>query len=213
MIRSIYRGKRPVLARVLPKLGHVVFDNNAKDFNLNIVGVRARSPKVDEFRCALVMFWRMADVGSEEQWVQWRYPYTTLPGRPYLVTRLLNPRGCAILMPGQYRNIYKLDIHGGKYEALCQRNGPVSVYRDGNRDEVFDLNPETRHSGHFGINLHGPKKDACVPRVGWTSAGCQVFQCWSHFVHARSLWRLAEGRWGNSFTYTLVDQEDAEIDL
>ena len=47
----------------------------------------------------------------------------------------------------QYRSVWKIDLHQGKYEALCQRNGEVSVFRDFDRgtqpchmsnDSVYD---------------------------------------------------------------------------
>jgi hypothetical protein len=40
--------------------------------------------------------------------------------------------------------VYKLDHHAGKYLALCQRNGPVKVYRDSNRDQVLNWTGDTR---------------------------------------------------------------------
>jgi hypothetical protein len=37
----------------------------------------------------------------------------------------MNSKGCAILKEGQYKGVYEIDLHNGKYEAICQRLGPV----------------------------------------------------------------------------------------
>ena len=126
---------------------------------------------------------------------------------------LLQPSVCAILAPGQYRGACSLDLHRGQYEALCQRNGPVRVYRDSNRDARFDLYPERVSEGFFGINIHAPATPSAGLRnyiresVAGASAGCHVSQRMADFLEFRDLCRSARKWWGNRFTYTLIDGE------
>lgn len=51
--------------------------------------------------------------------------------------------GIANLKPGIWK-VYRFDLHSGKYLALCQRSGPVTVIRDGRGEDT----------GMFGINQH-----------------------------------------------------------
>lgn len=208
-------GPATLIAKAMEAKGYEIFDNNEKDYNLNIVGVRDTGARLDEFACTMNAFWKT----PAGLWKRIEWKCTTYPGRRYLVERLLNPKGAAILCPGQY-DVYRLDTHNGKYRALCQRSGPVRVYRDGDRDTEFDLNPSSVMSGMFGINLHAPvtptssTKNYIAQRVYAASAGCQVFASVADFLEFRSLCEKAADTWGNSFTYTLMDDTDLhEIDI
>lgn len=92
-------------------------------------------------------------------WVIRQWPITTKPGTTVL-RRPVNSKGTAILVPGQYEGVYKLDLHAGKYLALCQRLGSVKVYRDNDKDDQYDLNPSTIEEGMFGINIHRAGADS-----------------------------------------------------
>ena len=210
-------GPATAYVHALKKAGHRVFENNSKDFNLNIVGVRDTNAKLDEFACKIAVFWKQPD----GNWRLIEWAATTYPGSRYLIDRLLNPRGAAILKKGQWP-AYKLDTHNGKYRALCQRRAAVTVYRDGDKDREFDLNPSSTMTGMYGINIHAP----VTPRSGYmnyvaqrvynASAGCQVFRKVEDFLEFRSLCEKAEDNWGNTFTYTLIDDLDlhgADIEI
>lgn len=181
--------------------GHVIFENDSRNHNLNIIGIRSRAAKLDEFGCQLMIAWKFQGVWRDES-----YRITTYPGRVYLTQRLLNPSGCAILVPGQYRDIYSIRKHRGKYDALCQTYGNVKVYRDKDKDDQFDLDVNTIMSGDFGINIHNSPDEKTTTRVGAYSAGCQVFSNDEEFIRARSLWYLAKYEYGNKFTYTLITE-------
>lgn len=184
---------------------HEIFEQDDKPFNLNIVGIRSPSPILDTYGCKLTCFWKY-----KGNWEFRIWPGTTLPGSTYLIKKLLNPKGAAILVPGQYNSVYALDLHGGRYEALCQRNGTVKVYRDGDRDKEFDFNPKSITQGFYGINIHAPitpqngYKNYVADKVYQASAGCQVFQKMADFLEFRDICRSARTRWGNTFTYTLL---------
>jgi len=164
------------------------------DGRLSVVAIRNSERDFDVFKC------RIAHVAFREG--EWKllgsWPATTYPGHHYTVTKLLNKAGAAILTSGAHRNIYNLDSHRGIYEALCQRGGPVRVYRDGNRNRVYDLVPSTIQSGMFGINVHatqnpdGKPASLTASKVHAASAGCLVFARIGDFVDARVHWRTSD---------------------
>jgi hypothetical protein len=121
----------------------------------------------------------------------------------------MNEDGVAILKPGQYRSSHKLRLHRGKYLALGQQN-PVKVYRDSNRDSKYDLLEDSVQEGIFGINIHRAtgKSGSKSTRVDRWSAGCQVIadnDDWHEFL---DVCQIAREKWGNSFTYTLLESND-----
>lgn len=162
-----------------------------EDGRLNIIAQRRTPFRLNEFADRLTVAFKV-----DQKWTSFEFPITTLPGEHYL-RKLLNPRGTAILAPGQYVNAYALGLHKGK-PALVQV-APVTVYRDGNRDQNFDLvNPE---SGMFGINIHRAGKFSNF--VNSWSAGCQVFRRESDFEFFLDLCRGSRDPW--RFTYTLIE--------
>jgi len=199
--------KPPTINELLGSLEehkHRVFDKPNQDFNVNLVGVRNPNPEFNTYGCWMTVFWR-----SEGMWKLRKWPFTTYPGKRFMVDRLLNSDGCAILVPGQYP-AYQLSMHRGVYEAVCQRTGPVKVYRDRNRNQVFDLKPGTIEEGYFGINIHSPvppegRMGYRAARVDASSAGCQVFQNVADFLEFRDIIRSSRSRYGNNFTYTLLN--------
>lgn len=180
---------------------HVVFQNDSRNFNLNIIGIRSLSAKMDEFGCQLMVAWKF-----DGEWNSESFRITTYPGRHYMMQKLLNPAGCAILVPDQYRNVYGIRKHGGKYDALCQTWGDVKVFRDKDKDDQFDLNVNTVMEGSFGINIHNSPDNKTTTRVGAYSAGCQVFSDDKEFARFMFLCYKARENFGNKFTYTLLDQ-------
>jgi hypothetical protein len=111
--------------------------------------------------------------------------------------------GTAILMPGQYVDTYKFDLHAGKYETLCQRGGKVKVWRDANKDDVLDHVVGSDIEGYFGINIHHAGTDST--NVEKWSAGCQVFKRLADWEEAMGIWKATGA---DSFTYTLIDDKD-----
>lgn len=187
--------------KLFKKKGYVFFTKGS--YNLNIIGVRSSGAQVtNSFDDVLVLIYKTPN----GQWNRQVYQITTDPGR-YYVLNPSNRKGTAILVPGQYRGVYKIDKHRGKYEALCQRNKPVKVYRDSNKNEIYDWNPATIDEGMFGINIH--KAGKLSSRVDTWSAGCQVFASDDEFRRFMDYCKkqIAAG-FGNCFTYTLLKEED-----
>ncbi len=184
------------------KKGYDVFESDSKPFNLNIVGIRNSKPTTNLFNDYISIFWKY-----EGRWNYLEFQATSLPGLKYLETPM-NPKGCAILVPNQYRGVYQIDLHGGKYEALCQRNGKVQVYRDDNKDNFLDLDESTLDEGYFGINIHRSNPRTESTSVDKWSAGCQVFQKKSSYDKFIGTCLKASDLWGDKFTYTLINEKE-----
>ena len=190
---------RPPLLDRLESLGHVVFEEG--DYNLNIIGVRRKDGTPNQFDDYLCVIYK-----ENGEWLVKTWAVTTDPGLFWL-GHPMKVSGTAILVPGQYRGSHRIGKHQGKYPALCQRK-PVRVYRDRNKDDVLDMDPETIEEGLFGINIH--KAGVASTQVNKWSAGCQVFSRANNFNDFMDLCYKASEKWGDTFTYTLVREEDIE---
>ena len=127
----------------------------------------------------------------------------------YWLQNPMNKKGTALLVPNQYRSTYKIDGHGRtRYEALCQRLANVEVYRDDNKDKILDYDDATKEWGMFGINIHRSHPYHEKDTVDKYSAGCQVFAHSHEFDVFMSLVRLSAAMYGNSFTYTLLNEQE-----
>ena len=169
-------------------------------YELNIVGVRSPITRAGAFDDLITVFYR----DQNRKWHFHAWPATTDPGLPYLHLPI-NDLGAAILAEGQYLDVYRIDKHRGQYDALCQRNGTVTVIRDHNRDSILDWNNGIEVEGLFGINIHRALKVGQTLMVERHSAGCQVFAHADHYEQFFKLCRLHERLHGNQFTYSLVD--------
>ena len=167
--------------------------------SLNIVGVRNASAgrrltnKFDD-----ILYVAYNELGV---WRLFSAPITTDPGAYYVRKKLINSKGVAILKAGQYRDIYAIRLHQGKYEAVCQTYGPVTVYRDANKDDVYDYVNDDR--GQFGINIHKAGRDS-LNVENW-SAGCQVFKRSADFEAFMRIAKSFKSILYNKFTYTLLE--------
>lgn len=186
------------------KKGYAYF--TAGNYNLNLIGVRRANKghiATNRFDDYLVVIYN-----TTNRTVRKIFPITTEPGLTQLKAPS-NAKGVAILVPGQYRSVWKIDLHNGKYKALCQRNGAVKVYRDNNKDNVYDVLPEKIDKGWFGINIHRSSIYHAPTYVNNYSAGCQVLQNPKDF---NTLMYLAENQIkagkGTTFTYTLLDEAE-----
>ena len=193
------------------KKGYTYFKEG--DYNLNIIGVRnlidakkidnkITNVQRDNFNDALIVTLKINGV-----WKRYVWEATTDPGLK-LLKAPSNSKGCAILVPGQYRGVYKKDLHNGKYYAVCQRNGVVKVYRDSNKDNTLDMDPAKIDTGYFGINIHRASAYNISETINGNSAGCQVFKSYNDFNTFMSLVDKAIKLYGNKFTYTLVTSDD-----
>ena len=195
---------REQIEKAMESLGHKYFHHGA--YNVNIVGVR-NAATGDEITNKFDDCMTISYKDDSGNWHFNCWKCTTDPGK-YWAEHLLNKDGVAILKEGQYRGSHKIRKHQGKYDALCQK-GPVKVYRDKNMDDEYDLIEENVHEGVYGINIHkaGSWKSGSVQVDKW-SAGCQVFSKEDDFYDFMNVMYKARDRWGNSFTYTLINSND-----
>lgn len=174
---------------------------NARPYELNIFGVRANKTTPNAFDDQVYVFWK-DDKGN---WKGRFYPITTDPGT-YWLKNPMNVDGTAILKAGQYKNAYQLGLHRGEYEALVQTGGKVTTIRDYDRNALLDFNNGRETTGYYGINIHRASKSGTTQNVDKWSAGCQVFQNADDFKEFIDLAKKHRDLYGNSFTYTLVDE-------
>lgn len=120
----------------------------------------------------------------------------------------LNVNGTAILKADQYRSSHGIRKHNGRYDAVCQKRGTsITVHRDRNEDGSIDLDTPVMNNG-TGINIHRANATLTSTVIGKWSAGCQVFADPTDFTIFITLARKSRDMYGNSFTYTLLDQAD-----
>ena len=189
---------RPFLLDYVASLGHTVFESG--EYNLNIIGIRSNDHKANSFDDRICVVFK-----DEQGWITRTWKCTTEPGK-YWLENPTNVHGTAILVPGQYRSVWKIDKHQGKYDALCQRKGTVKTYRDSNKDDVVDLDVQSITEGYYGINIH--KAGSSSTQVDRWSAGCQVFANADDFEEFMSICYAAKSKWGNGFSYTLIEEPE-----
>ena len=188
--------------QLFKKLNYQFFTKG--DYNLNIIGIRNLldgSVNDNTFNDALVLLYKV-----NGEWKRHIYECSTDPGITSLI-KPVNYKGCAILKPGQYLNVYKLSLHKNKYKALCQRLGPVTVYRDNNKNNILDFNDNNTETGYFGINIHHANMNDITQYVNGWSAGCQVIRRLSDWNQFLNICEHSEKIYGNYFSYTLITTE------
>jgi hypothetical protein len=189
----------PLLLERVAEAGHTVFLSGL--YNVNIVGIRHKGAKANRFDDRICIVFK-----DSQGWVTREYAATTDPGL-YWLNRPMNLQGTAVLSPGQYRGVYMIDKHRGKYDALCQRLGPVSVRRDRDTDDEIDWdNLSTKTAGNYFINIHRASASRSVKTVGVFSAGCQVIQSPDDFDSFMQIVKKSAEKYGNRFTYTLLEE-------
>ena len=169
------------------RLGYVWSDT------FNLIGIRSAADAPNKFDDTFILYRKIGEIPDI-----YTFPNTTNPGTTYL-QRLLNPKGAAVLKPGQYVNAWSFGLHRGKYEALCQVR-PVTVWRDKDKDLKSEVGPEDR--GLFGINIHKAATGISA-LINGNSAGCQVFQRSADFDFVMKLCKASGIK---QFTYTLLNE-------
>lgn len=194
-------GPLPQVIQHAQSLGHQTWGD---PYRLWLFGIRSSNRNANAFDDTL----GCAYVDEDGLWHVNHWPGTTDPGT-YWLENPSRSQGCAILVEGQYLDTWKIDLHAGKYEALCQRAGEVSVYRDDTLDNKLDLDSSTIMTGYFGINLHAAtqREGGVSTQVNKWSAGCQVHASAAGFEMMMKLAHMQKDKIGlDTFSYTLMRQ-------
>ena len=85
---------------------------------------------------------------------------------------------------------------------------PITVFRDNNRDSELDVTGVDEQQGLHAVNIHRASRVRASTRVDKWSAGCQVVQDPDHFDFLMTLCDRGAQKFGNSFTYTLLESDD-----
>lgn len=172
-------------------------------YDLNVIGVRSANRLADSFDDHMYVCYK--DVYGSKR--VFELPITSDPGLNYL-KKPATGKGCAILVPGQYRAMWRIGMHQGKYRALVQR-GVCTVFRDNNRDAVLDYDHMTTETGLYGINFHYMSRDSILESIGNGSAGCQVSPVYQDHSYVMSLVDL-QVRYlrSDAVTYTLLCESE-----
>tara|TARA_R110000824_G_scaffold41176_4_gene122802 strand:+ start:492 stop:1250 length:759 start_codon:yes stop_codon:yes gene_type:complete len=179
------------------KLGYTIHE---EEYVCNFFGIRSPIEDANSFDDIMGCF-----VKINGEWHFFWWPATTDPGT-YWLENPSRVEGTAMLVEGQY-DAWKIDLHRSSYEALCQRADEVSVYRDADRDNKLDPDPETIMKGWFGINLHRSSSRGESTKVNKWSAGCQVHALLAGFQKMMALARQQVAQTEREvFTYTLLKQ-------
>lgn len=162
-----------------------------KWFDFQIVGIRSKAnlPNVFDDLIAVI----------NKDKIQW-FTCTTNPGTHWL-KNLLNPKGAALLKPGQYVDTWGVGLHQGKYEALTQQK-PVTVFRDKDLDDLAEETAVT-DTGIFGINIHRANDKMVSKFIDKWSAGCMVLNDPNQFKELLHECKLSGKK---LFTYTLLKE-------
>jgi hypothetical protein len=191
-----------LIKRVMSKKGYAFFENG--QYNLNIIGIRSNKREAGSYDDFISCIFK----DENNNWKCFYWKATTDAGT-YWLAKPMNQKGTALVVPNQYRGIYKMGLFKNRYKALVQSK-PIKVYRDNNRDKIQDYNSSTIDEGMFGIQIHksNPKLESFI-NDKW-SAGCQVFASASDFNEFMKLVEKSAVIWGDSFTYTLIEEKDFE---
>ena len=185
-----------IIIRTMVDKDYCIFRNGS----VNLVGIRNPNRTSNYFDDILYCF-RFV---NNECLIN-EYAITTDPGA-YWLENPMRVEGTAILKEGQYLGLWYLSTYGRGYPHLKQK-GICTVYRDNNRDKIINLNADNLHTGNFGIELHRSGKGQTEAIDRW-SAGCQVFQDNSQYDDFILGIIKDADKYGNSFTYTLINTEE-----
>lgn len=193
--------------QVMKKKGYKFFEKDvadySDDYNLNIIGIRFDDSASNKFDDTLMFLYKV-----KNEMKLYACAATTDPGW-YYMENPMNKEGCAIIAPGQYPKVWALGKHRGLYDALVQV-GEFTIYRDNNKDHKLDKVKKQKITG-AGLNLHCASQVGTSKQIDRWSAGCQVVASNTDYIFAMNIIKAARQKYGNMFTYTLLEKDDFEL--
>ena len=190
------------LKKTQAALGYKWFDDQ-----INMIAIRTKLQVPDVFNDVLCIVYKKAGVET-----LYTATITTEPGTTYQ-KKLLNAKGCWVMMPAQMINAYKAGLHQGKADHRCLKSvGKIYGLREDDKDGII-LNDKDAVSSWVdgttvGANIHGASKDHDSTVIGSWSAGCQVHNRWSKKEEMMSIVDLYKDVNHGLVTYTLINEAD-----
>jgi hypothetical protein len=171
------------------------FENDA-----HVVGIRTSLQVPDAFNDFICLVWKNEILLTAT--------CTTEPGTTYQ-KKLLNPKGCWVMMPAQMVDAYSIGFHQGKADHVCLKSsGKIYGLREDDKDGIVlndkDAVASWQEGSGIGANIHGANKAGVTKVVGPWSAGCQVLNVWKD---KEKLIELCKNSGQKKFTYTLLDEK------
>jgi hypothetical protein len=188
------------IVEVFKKKNYILFED---PYRLNLFGIRNKETQSNTFNDLIGMVYK--DYGGS--WNTHLYMATTDPGK-YWLQNPMNVNGTAIVVPGQYIDVFTFGTHKSTYKCLVQC-AKIKVYRDNDKDDILDFDPITVQSGIFAIQMHRASDSHTSIQVDKWSAGCQVIASPIDFADLMEMtenWHAP--MYGNKFNYTLFKEED-----
>lgn len=183
---------KEVLERALKAKGYRWYEDK-----VNIIGIRTSDTTPNVFNDYLTITWK-----ENGKWEFLGFEATTDPGL-YWLKNPGNVKGTAIVVPGQYLNLWQHGFHSG-YPALVQTGNKIKVIRDNDRNDYLNMNGPSEE-GYFGINCHRTHASLIMWKVDKWSAGCQVIRnskSWDRF------YAILKRNKQDFYTYTLLTEQD-----
>jgi hypothetical protein len=190
------------LKKTIQSLNYIWFEDKP-----NIIAIRTKLQVPDVFNDILCIVYKKNNI---------EYLYTTTittePG-VYYQKKLLNPKGCWVMMPAQMIDAYAPGFHQNKTDHRCLRSlGKIYGLREDDKDGIIGNDKDAVatwvEGSTVGANIHGAKKlQDLTEIVGQNSAGCQVHSRWSK---KEEMMDIVEKLYPNlkRVTYTLIKEED-----
>mgnify|MGYP001558944548 CR=1 FL=1 len=173
-------------------------------YNINIIALRALPGEPNKFDDYLSISYRRA----RDEPVTQAFKCTTDPGTYYL-NNPMRTIGTAVIAPQQVRGGMTIGNHKRLYSCLVQ-NKPLKVYRDNNRDSTVNYVGPTIETPN-SLQIHRASANWAVESVNKYSAGCIVVQDPKDFEEFMTIVYLSVERYGDKFTFTLIELERQAI--
>lgn len=170
----------------------------------NIIAVRTTLQVPDVFNDPIFIAYKKNGVDT-----LFTATITTEPGITYQ-KKLLNPKGCWVMMPNQMIDAYSPGFHQGKPDHRCLRStGKIFGLRDADLDGIAGNSgtPVWVDGTTVGANIHGANKAGITSKVGPWSAGCQVYNDWKKKEEMMDIVEKLYPRLAK-VTYTLLAETD-----
>ncbi len=186
------------IQKALAKKRYLFFDKE-RPYMLNIIGIRNSNTTSKPFNDSLYLIYRDDNLNP----LMYRFEVSTTPENYHLKT---SQNGNVVLMPGQYIGSHQIGSYKKKYEVLIQKT-PVRVVLY--NDCSTTAGPGSKsHEGMFEVNICSSHQQVEPQVIEKRFSGSTVFKKAADFNFFMDICRKARIIHENSFTYTLLREED-----